>query len=171
MKFIKTMLAKQLEQALSIGFTPRRATPGSSGYDLRACIEAPITLHPDQVEKIPTGVKVWIDSEVELSQEFSDGSAGTFMGLLFPRSSTAGAILNNTIGVVDSDYQGEIFIKLRNITAESITITPGEAFAQLIITPTYLPILTEVDNFEYNTARGDGGFGSTSRHQDDLLGR
>lgn len=179
MRFIKTELAKQLENEVvnpkvgaagshtkqypGLDFTPTRATDGSAGFDLRACIFAPITICPDQVVKIPTGVKIWIGSEDGVTQAFEDGGSGTVAGLLFPRSSTAGAILNNTVGIIDCDYQGEVFIKLRNITAENITIAVGEAFAQVVFTPVFLPMLEEVKDFEQVTVRGEGSFGSTGK--------
>jgi dUTP pyrophosphatase len=170
MKFVKTDDALAFEQQHNysiqtlvdqLDFTPKRATDGSAGYDLRACILEPITIFPDKVVKIPTGIKIWIGNSYPTNAA----------GFLFPRSSTSGAILNNTIGVIDSDYQGEIFVKLRNITPEIITIQPGETFAQLVFMPVYLPTLEEVNGFEEITKRGEGGFGSTNTIENDLLGR
>jgi dUTP pyrophosphatase len=181
-KFIKTDLAKKLELEATksmrptnielLDFTPRRATPGSAGYDLRAAIEQPITIYPDQVEKIPTGVKVWIGSDLEDIEVQQLNGTLSIAAFLLPRSSTEGAILNNTVGVCDEDYQGEIFVKLRNITPAPITITPGQAFAQATFPVVYVPSeMEEVDTFEVTTVRGEGGFGSTDKNQDDILGR
>ena len=163
MKFIKTELAKKLETITGVDFTPVQGTSGSAGYDLRAAIAVPLTIRPDQVEKIPTGVKIWIDSEADATQDYGDAGASTVVGLLLPRSSTTGALLNNTVGVVDSDYQGEVFIKLRNITPEPITINTGESFAQLLFVPVFLPRLEEVTEFTTTTVRAEGGFGSTGK--------
>ena len=169
MEFIKTDLAKQLEETYpDLDFTPVRGTEGSSGYDLRAAVEAPVTIFPDDVVKIPTGVKLWNGSDdliKRVQQLRTLGFPGDFklLGFLLPRSSTKGAILNNTIGLCDEDYQGEIFIKLRNITNESITITTGERFAQLTFMLSYIPyILEEVSEFSKTTTR-TGGFGSTGK--------
>lgn len=165
-KFIKTALAESIEMdyynsdsnsTVPMSFTPTRATAGSSGYDLRACILEDIVLAPNEVVKIGTGVKIWIGDMMDVNS-ISDF---VFAGLLLPRSSSKGAILSNTVGLLDSDYQGELFCKYRNITTEPITITVGEAFAQLIIIPTYIGTMIEVESFEDNTVRGDGGFGST----------
>lgn len=170
MKFIKTTVAKELEETVvDLDFTPKRGTDGSAGFDLKAAIEAPVTIFPDQVETIPTGVKVWIGSSFSNIYNMPDGTGVSVAGLLFPRSSTKGCILNNTIGVIDEDYQNEIFVKLRNITDKAITIETGERFAQLVFTPVYIPVLTLVDEFDSTTVRGEGGFGHTD--QQDLLGR
>jgi dUTP pyrophosphatase len=190
MKFIKTDLAKQLETTLhtwvtegtslkygnlpnTLDFTPVRGTEGSSGYDLKACIEAPVTIFPDQVVKIPTGIKIWNGSDI-IAQDVKETSVYMYKlaGFILPRSSTKGAILNNTIGLCDEDYQHEIFVKLRNITKEAITITTGERFAQLVFMLTYIPSeLEEVSEFDRTTTR-TGGFGSTNKPEEqDLLGR
>ncbi len=165
-KFIKTALAESIENyyynsetsTVPMSFTPTRATAGSSGYDLRACMLEDIVLQPNEVVKIGTGVKIYIG-------DMSDITGGTptllFAGLLMPRSSSKGAILNNTIGLLDSDYTGELFCKYRNITTEPISIKVGERFAQLIIMPTYIGDMLEVESFDENTERGEGGFGST----------
>jgi dUTP pyrophosphatase len=166
-KFIKIELAKQLEDTyVGLDFTPVRGTEGSSGYDLRAAVEAPVTIFPDQVVKIPTGVKLWNGSDDlinRVQQLRTLGFPGDFKlaGFILPRSSTKGAILNNTIGLCDEDYQHEIFVKLRNITNEAITIDTGERFAQLVFMLTYIPSeLEEVSEFSKTTTR-TGGFGST----------
>lgn len=175
MKFIKTDLAKKLEQQYIVSFTPTKGTEGSNGFDLRACVEEPVTILVGEVVKIPTGVKVWNGSADLVRDIRLYETPYRLAGLLLPRSSTAGAILNNTVGLCDESYQGEIFVKLRNITDVPITIHPAEAFVQLVFTLTYDPTLAEsfeqVDNFKVVTERGEGGFGSTNHNQDDLLGR
>jgi dUTP pyrophosphatase len=158
-KYKKTALAKAMESKIALlDFAPTRATDGSSGFDLRACIEQPIKLNPYDVAKIGTGVHIWIGQD----EEHLDLDM-LFAGLLMPRSSSDGAILNNTIGLLDSDYQGELFCKYRNLTNESITFEPGEKFAQLIIVPTLIEKMVEVEAFDDETVRGEGGFGHTGK--------
>jgi dUTP pyrophosphatase len=161
-QFVKTDLADIIESYGNINFAPKRADTGSSGYDLRACIPQPLSIYPDQVVKIPTGVKVWIGSDDILPHAKLEDEV-LFAGLLLPRSSSKGLILNNTIGLIDNSYQGEIFCKFRNITNDIITIEVGEAFAQLIIIPTWVGKMKQVTGFAIPTARGEGGFGSTNR--------
>ena len=161
-KYKKTAKAKELEERhnlqhiTTLDFAPKRATDGSSGFDLRACIEQPITLNSYDVAKIGTGVHIWIGKGDEEIDEYM-----LFAGLLMPRSSSDGAILNNTIGLLDSDYMGELFCKYRNLTNRSITFEPGERFSQLIIVPTFIAKMNEVDSFdnETNTLSSVVGFG------------
>jgi len=159
-KYKKTTLAKTLEaNKVGLDFSPLRATPGSSGFDLRACIKKPITLNPYDVAKIGTGVHIWIGQD---NTDYKDMRL-LFAGLLMPRSSSNGAILNNTIGLLDSDYQGELFCKYRNLTDKPITFEPGEKFAQLIVVPTFVMAMNEVEEFDSETDRGHNGFGSTGK--------
>jgi dUTP pyrophosphatase len=158
--FKKTTLAIALEQRLNLNFTPRRATDKSNGFDLFACIPEGITIFPDEVGKVCTGVHIWIGSWKETF--IKNGGVAAWAGLLIPRSSSKGLILNNTVGLIDNDYQGEIICKYRNITNESVHIKSGECFAQLVIVPTYIGILEEIEEFETITNRGEGGFGSTN---------
>lgn len=154
-----------------VDFTPKRATSGSNGYDLRACIEQPITLSYHEVAKIPTGVLLWPGSlqfkgyietyEVELG-EFVALSV-QFAGLLLPRSSNPGLKLENTVRLLDADYQGEIFFKYRNTSEDLITIKPGDAIGQLLLVPSVLPELVQVQEFSLPTERGNNGFGSTGK--------
>ena len=159
-KFIKTEMAKKWEEE-GYNFFPTRATTRSSGYDLCVCIdEEKIVLTPQEVVKIPTGIKLWIGSD----SLYEDADIPiTFAGILLPRSSCPGFVLTNTIGLIDSDYQGEIFVKVRNITNDIITLIRGERFAQLVIVPTATPHLIEVDVFNKVTERNEGGFGHTGR--------
>ena len=159
-EFLKTAKAKELETTLAmssidINFAPMQA-PDSNGYDLRACIDKNLLIYPDEVVKIHTGIHMYLGDNKYFPKDIS------YAGLLMPRSSSKGLILNNTIGLIDYGYQGEILVKYRNITNSIITIYPGERFAQLIIVPTYIGKLTEVTSFSmWKTARGENGFGST----------
>ncbi len=158
MKVKKTANALELERMLPIDFMPARATPDSVGYDLRACIAAPLDIAAGKVAKIPTGVHVWIGQDT--SKE--SGGRFTMVGLYFPRSSNnENLILTNTIGVLDPDYQGESFLKYKNIGDTTETIYPGQKIGQLVFTIAYIGELDQVGEFLETTERGEGGFGST----------
>lgn len=129
---------------------PKYATPGSAGSDLVACIDEAITLEPGQIKLIPTGIAIQIPS------------AG-YGGFIFPRSGLAsrnGINMANCVGVIDSDYTGEIKCPIQNNGQEEYTIQPGERIAQLVIMPVVQAEFEYVDNLE-KTERGAGGFGST----------
>ena len=161
-QFIKTSLATVIECTNSgVSFTPTRGEDGSSGYDLKACILERITIYPDEVVKIPTGIKIWVGSS-HILRTHNDEHV-LWAGLLMPRSSSKGLILNNTIGLIDNSYQGEIFCKYRNPTNTPIDIEIGESFIQLVIIPTWIGKITEVKEFASSTERGEGGFGSTNK--------
>ena len=131
---------------------PVRATTGSAGLDLSACIDAPMTLAPGQRALIPTGLAAAIP-------------AGT-AGMIYARSSLGvkhGIALSNGVGVIDSDYRGEISVGLCNFSSEPYTIQPGERIAQLVLHPVLLLPVEEADSLD-ETARGAGGFGSTGRN-------
>lgn len=131
---------------------PVRATSGSAGLDLSACIDAPMTLAPGQRALIPTGLAAAIP-------------AGT-AGMIYARSSLGvkhGIALSNGVGVIDSDYRGEISVGLCNFSSEPYTIQPGERIAQLVLHPVLLLPVEEADSLD-ETARGAGGFGSTGRN-------
>lgn len=169
MQFKKTKQAIQMESHFwyageeigltkkypKVDFTPIRSTQGSAGYDLFACILEPVTIYPDEVQKIGTGVHIWLGEGESLPSELK------WVGLLLPRSSNEGCILNNVVGVIDADFQGELFAKWRNVTNAPITFVPGQKFCQLIIVPAFIGTLTEVARFETVTGRGEGCFGST----------
>ncbi len=128
---------------------PERKTDGSAGYDLRACIAAPLTLEPGDLVLLPTG----------LGAEIPQGTAG----FIFTRSGLGvkhGVAVSNGVGVIDSDYRGEIHVGLRNGGKAPYTIQPGERVAQLILMPVCTPPVEEVDQLS-ETLRGQGGFGST----------
>ncbi len=131
---------------------PRRATAGSAGMDLTACINEPLTVAPGQRVCIPTGIAIGLPSPETVA-------------LVFARSGLAikhGLGLSNGVGVIDSDYTGEIQVGLINQSADSYTVQPGERIAQLVVMPVCLPEILEVESLE-ETERGAGGFGSTGR--------
>ena len=129
---------------------PAYATAGSAGMDLRACIEEPVTIPPGGRALIPTGIAIQLPSP----------EIGAF---IFARSGLAakyGIHLSNGVGVVDSDYTGEIKCALTNGGGEPYTVSPGDRIAQVVFLPVYLADLVLVDALE-RTARGAGGFGHT----------
>lgn len=128
---------------------PKQATAGSAGYDLCACIDAPQTIEPGERCVFPSG----------LAAEIPAGTAG----FVFTRSGLGikkGIHVTNGVGVIDSDYRGEIRIGLHNLSAEPYTVQPGERIAQMIIMPYFAPVIEEVTSLT-ETDRGVGGFGST----------
>lgn len=131
---------------------PKRATEGSAGADLYACINEPVTLKPGELVKIPTGIAI----------ELEDSSLAAF---LFARSGLGvkhGITLSNSVGVVDSDYRGEICVGLCNVSSEAYTIQPGERVAQMVIMPVVNAEFVQADELG-STERGDGGFGSSGK--------
>lgn len=131
---------------------PKRATPGSAGMDLYACIDAPVTIKPQGLVMIPTGLAI----------ELPCSGYGAF---LFARSGLGvkhGVCLSNGVGVVDSDYRGEICVGLCNVSAEAYTIEPGERVAQMVVLPVAVLGSEEVTSLG-RTQRGAGGFGSTGK--------
>jgi dUTP pyrophosphatase len=131
---------------------PSYATPGSAGMDLRACLDEPLSLEPGQTQLIPSGIAIHISDP---------GLAATIL----PRSGLGhkhGIVLGNLVGLIDSDYQGQIFISCWNRGFKTFTIEPGERIAQLVVLPVIqarLNIVTEFDASE----RGEGGFGHTGK--------
>lgn len=131
---------------------PHYATGGSAGCDLCACMDAPVTLAPGQLCRIPTGIAIALP----------DASVGAF---LFARSGLGvrhGIQLSNGVGVIDSDYRGEIQVGLCNVSSEPYTIFPGDRIAQMVFLPVLRPEFQLTDHLE-ETERGGGGFGSTGR--------
>jgi dUTP pyrophosphatase len=132
---------------------PKRATSGSAGLDLCAAIVAPITIFPRQLVKIPTGIAVGLPTS-------------EYVALVFARSGLSikhGIALSNGVGVIDSDYTGEIIVGLCNISDEPYTIEPCERIAQLVLMPVICAKIVETNSLK-KTERSDGGFGSTGRH-------
>ncbi len=131
---------------------PRRATAGSAGMDLTACVSEPLTIAPGERVCIPTGIAIGLPSPETVA-------------LVFARSGLAirhGLGLSNGVGVIDSDYTGEIQVGIINQSADPYTVQPGERIAQLVVMPVCLPEVVEVDSLD-ETERGAGGFGSTGR--------
>lgn len=132
---------------------PYRATEGSAGADLFACLEEEsVILKPNERMLIPTGIAI----------SLSDRNYGAF---IFPRSSLSskfGISLANCVGVVDSDYRGEIKVPLINHSDEPFTVNNGDRIAQLVIMPVVIPEFIEVEQLD-DTERGEGGFGSTGK--------
>ncbi len=131
---------------------PHYATSGSAGLDLRACIDVPLTLAPGQTELIPTGIAIHLDDP---------GLAA----MILPRSGLGhkhGIVLGNLIGLIDSDYQGQIFVSTWNRGNAPFVLNPMERLAQLVVVPVVQVELNVVDEFA-ESSRGAGGFGSTGR--------
>ena len=131
---------------------PAYATAGSVGLDLRACIDAAVTLEPGRTELIPTGLAIHI------------GDPG-FAALILPRSGLGhkhGIVLGNLVGLIDSDYQGQLMVSCWNRGQMTFTVEPFERIAQLIIVPVAHAQFDIVDDFTAS-ARGESGFGSTGR--------
>ena len=132
---------------------PKRATAGSAGMDLYACIDEPITLAPGQLAIVPTGIAIALP----------ENSCAAF---LYARSGLGvkhGICLSNGVGVIDSDYRGEICAGLCNVSDKPYTIEPDERVCQMVITPVLTPDVVEVSELD-DTDRGEGGFGSTGKH-------
>ena len=131
---------------------PKFATPGSAAMDLLACIDSPVTLAPGARQTVPTGIAIALPS-------------ADYVALVFARSGLGikqGVCLSNGVGVIDSDYRGEISVGLVNLSGEDYTIRPGDRIAQLMVVPVVRPELVQVDALD-QTERGAGGFGSTGR--------
>ena len=131
---------------------PHRATNGSAGMDLYACIDESVTLAPGQLTVVPTGIAI----------ELPDNTCAAF---LYARSGLGvkhGICLSNGVGVIDSDYRGEICVGLCNVSDKPYVIEPFERVAQMVIAPVLTPDVVEVDELS-DTARGEGGFGSSGR--------
>ncbi len=131
---------------------PTRGTVGSAGMDLYACIDEPITLNGGDKAVIPTGIAIGLDNP-------------EYAAFIYARSGLAikhGIGLLNSVGVIDSDYRGEICVGVINQLKEPYTIQPFERVAQMVIQPVALPELVEVDELD-DTDRGAGGFGSTGK--------
>lgn len=132
---------------------PHYATTGSAGLDLRACLDEPLILEPGQTALVPTGLAIHV------------GDPG-YAALILPRSGLGhkhGIVLGNLVGLIDSDYQGELMISTWNRGQTTFTLNPLERLAQLVIVPVVQAQFNIVDEFE-QSERGAGGFGSTGKH-------
>ena len=131
---------------------PHYATTGSAGLDLRACIDAPVTLAPGETQLIPTGMAIHLADP-------------GYAALILPRSGLGhkhGIVLGNLVGLIDSDYQGQLMVSAWNRGQQPFELTPMERLAQLVIVPVVQAEFNLVDDFE-TSQRGEGGFGSTGR--------
>ena len=129
---------------------PHYATPGAAGLDLRACLDAPLVLQPGDSQLVPSGLAIHL------------GDAG-LAAILLPRSGLGakhGIVLGNLVGLIDSDYQGQIFVSVWNRSKAAFTIQPLERIAQLVVVPVVQVEFQVVEQFDAS-ARGAGGFGST----------
>jgi dUTP pyrophosphatase len=148
---MRTIDVKFLDPRLADN-APAYATSGSAGLDLRACIEQPVELKPGQTELVPTGIAIHLADP---------GIAA----IVLPRSGLGhkhGIVLGNLVGLIDSDYQGQIFVSVWNRGNGTFTLHPLERIAQLVIVPVLQVHFNRVDDFE-QSARGAGGFGSTGK--------
>ncbi len=130
----------------------KRATTGSAGMDLHACIDESVTVNPGEIKVIPTGLAIALENE-------------NYVAYIFARSGLAikhGLTLANCVGVIDSDYRGELCVGLTNISQQPYTIECDERIAQLVISPVCICDAIEVECLD-ETDRGDGGFGSTGK--------
>jgi len=146
---MRTIDVRILDQRLR-GQLPHYATPGSAGLDLRACIDAPLALAPGQTELIPAGIAIHL------------GDCG-LAAMILPRSGLGhrhGIVLGNLVGLIDSDYQGQIFVSTWNRGGAPFTINPMERLAQLVVVPVVQVGFNVVEDFD-SSRRGAGGFGST----------
>ncbi|KAA0693961.1 dUTP diphosphatase [Halopseudomonas laoshanensis] len=149
-----TLQAKVMDPRLGQQWPlPHYATEGSAGLDLRAMLDEPLTLEPGQTQLLPTGLAIHIADP---------GLAA----MILPRSGMGhkhGIVLGNLVGLIDSDYQGQLMVSCWNRSHNAFTIEPGERIAQLILVPVLQAKLDIVDSFD-NSQRGAGGFGHTGSH-------
>ncbi len=132
---------------------PQYATPGAAGLDMRACIDGPLTLQPGESRLVPSGIAIHI------------GDPG-YAAIVLPRSGLGaknGIVLGNLVGLIDSDYQGQVFISMWNRGQAAFTIQPMDRIAQLMVLPVAQVEFNVVEDFAAST-RGAGGFGSTGRN-------
>ena len=150
----KTVDVKVLDARLGTEFPlPTYATEGSAGLDLRACLDAPLILAPGETHLIRTGLAIHIADPA-------------LAGLVLPRSGLGhkhGIVLGNLVGLIDSDYQGELMVSCWNRGNETFTIQPGERIAQYVLVPVVQAEFRVVNEFDAS-ARGAGGFGASGRH-------
>jgi dUTP pyrophosphatase len=149
---VRTRLALRVLDERIRPHLPAYATPGSAGLDLRACIDAPLTLPPGQVELVPTGIAIHIADPA-------------LAAMILPRSGLGhkhGIVLGNLVGLIDSDYQGQLMVSCWNRGQATYSLQPMERLAQLVIVPVVQVELDVVGDFEASE-RSDAGFGSTGR--------
>ena len=149
---MKKLEVKILDEKIR-GQLPAYATGGSAGLDLRACIDEPITLRAGEATLVPTGLAIHLADP---------GLAA----MIIPRSGLGhkhGIVLGNLVGLIDSDYQGQVFVSCWNRGKEPFVVNPLERIAQMVVVPVVQVQLNVVESFEEST-RGAGGFGSTGKH-------
>ena len=132
---------------------PQYATPGSAGLDLRACLDAPLTLQPNAWQLVPTGIAIHLADP-------------GYAALILPRSGLGhkhGIVLGNLVGLIDSDYQGQLMVSAWNRSDLAFTLEPMERLAQLVIVPVVQAQFNVVNAFSAATERGEGGYGSTGK--------
>ena len=144
---------KILDERLGKDFPlPEYATPGAAGLDLRACLDAPLTLQPGETHLIPTGLAIHIGDE-------------SLAAVLLPRSGLGhkhGIVLGNLVGLIDSDYQGQVFVSCWNRGREPFDIAVGDRIAQMVFVPVVQVAFEQVEDFT-ESQRAHGGFGHTGR--------
>jgi dUTP pyrophosphatase len=148
---MKTIDVKILDPRMN-GQLPAYGTPGSAGLDLRACIDTPLTLEPGQTVLVPTGLAIHIADP-------------GYAAMILPRSGLGhknGIVLGNLVGLIDSDYQGQLMVSTWNRSHAAFTLAPMDRLAQLVIVPVLQVGFKVVEEFE-SSARGAGGFGSTGK--------
>ena len=144
LKILNPQMADQL---------PQYASAGAAGLDLRACLDAPVVLQPGEVYLVPTGIAIHLANPA-------------YAAVLLPRSGLGhkhGIVLGNLVGLIDSDYQGELKVSLWNRSHQAFTIAPLERIAQMVVVPVAQAVFEVVDEFAASQ-RGEGGFGSTGQH-------
>jgi len=151
---MKKIQLKILDPRVGTDFPlPDYATDGSAGLDLRACIDEEMVLAPGQTELIPTGMAIHIADP-------------TLAAVILPRSGLGhkhGIVLGNLVGLIDSDYQGQLFVSTWNRGNTAFTLKPGERLAQLVFVPVVQAAFEVVEDFD-QSERGEGGFGHSGRH-------
>lgn len=133
---------------------PKPATPDAAGIDLRACIDAPLTVKAGETVLVGTGLAIFL-------------ADCNYVGLIMPRSGLGhkhGIVLGNLTGVIDADYQGELMVSIWNRSQTDYTLQPGERMAQYLVVPVMRPTFSIVEAFSDITVRGKGGFGSSGSH-------
>jgi dUTP pyrophosphatase len=148
---MKTIALKILDARMR-DFLPAYATPGSAGLDLRACVDAPLTLEPGQTVLVPTGLAIHIADP-------------GYAAMILPRSGLGhknGIVLGNLVGLIDSDYQGQLMVSTWNRGGSAFTLQPMDRLAQLVVVPVLQVAFDVVEEFA-SSDRGAGGFGSTGK--------
>lgn len=150
----QSLQAKILDSRIGNEFPlPSYATEGSAGLDLRACIDQSVTLSPGETQLLPTGLAIHVADP-------------NLCAMLLPRSGLGhkhGIVLGNLVGLIDSDYQGQLMVSCWNRSNSPFTVEPGERIAQMVLVPVVQADFEIVDEFN-DSDRGEGGFGSSGRH-------